>query len=223
MTTRHAFVRSLLCAAALLSFAALDAHAAKIGFVQGKVTIIRGDKSLPAVAGVRLQEGDELTSEADAQAFFRFDDGARAVIRADSQLIVKELKLKGPAKARQKTIRLAKGSLRYISGKATARQKVAFETSTATIGIRGTDIEIVVTQEPVNDNNPGTFLKVNTGAATLAAPDGTSVDVAAGEVVYGGEPELSARGAGGKRRASARAVQAVGDLFKASSLDRFMK
>ena len=33
----------------------------------------------------------------------------------------------------------------------------SFETSTATIGIRGTDIEIVVTQEPVNDNNPGTF------------------------------------------------------------------
>jgi OmpA-OmpF porin, OOP family len=220
---RLASTRSLLCIAALLSLVALQAHAARIGFVQGKVTIIRGEKTIPAVTGSRLQEGDELSSEADAQAFFKFDDGARAVIRADSQMIVKELKLKGPAATRQKTIRLAKGSLRYISGKATLRQKVAFETSTATIGIRGTDIEIVVTEEPVNDNNPGTFLKVNTGAATLAAPDGTSVDVAAGEVVYGGEPELSARGAGGKRRASARAVQAVGGLFKASSLDRFMK
>ena len=223
MITRHAFVRSFLCAAVLLSLAAPDAYAARIGFVQGKVTIVRGDKSMPAKTGLRLREGDEVTSEANAQAFFKFDDGARGLIRADSQMVVKELKLKGPSAARQKTIRLAKGSLRYISGKATLRQKVAFETSTATIGIRGTDIEIVVTQEPVNDNNPGTFLKVNTGAATLAAPDGTRVDAAAGEIVYGGEPELSARGAGGKRRASARAVPTVGDLFKASSLDRFMK
>jgi FecR protein len=223
MMIRHPLTYSLLCAAAMLCLAAPDAYAAKFGFVQGKVSIIRGDKSMPAKTGLRLLEGDEVSTEADAQAFFRFDDGARGLIRADSQMVVKELKLKGPLAARQKTIRLAKGSLRYISGKATARQKVAFETATATIGIRGTDIEIVVTQEPVNDNNPGTFLKVNTGAATLATPDGTSVEVAAGEVVYGGEPELSARGAGGKRRASARAVQAVDSLFKSSSLDRFMK
>lgn len=185
--------------------------------------ITRADKSILASPGVRLREGDEVSSAFDSEAYLRFDDGARAVIRADSQMTVTKLKLKGPVKLRQKTIRLAKGSIRYLSGKATIRQKVSFVTNTATIGIRGTDIEIVVTEVPVNDNNPGTFLRVNAGAATLAAPDGTTVDAVAGEVVYGGEVDLSARGVGGQRRASARAVQSVGDLFKSGKSDRFMR
>jgi OmpA-OmpF porin, OOP family len=103
------------------------------------------------------------------------------------------------------------------------RQKVTFTTSTATIGIRGTDIEIVVSEEAVQDNNPGTYLKVNTGAAVLTAVDGAAVDVTPGEVAYGGEPELNTRGAGGVRRAAARKVQTAGvGLFKPSGIDRLM-
>jgi FecR protein len=217
------FARRVLVAAILMGGFVLPVHAAKISMVKGKLSIVRGEQRLPVKPGFVLKEGDELSSESDSQALFRFDDGARGLIRADSKLIVKELKLKGPAAARQKTIRVVKGSLRYISGKVTVRSKVAFVTNTATIGIRGTDIEILVTEEPVNDNNPGTFLKVNTGEATLTAPDGASVAASAGDVVYGGEPELVARGSNARPRASARSVQGVSSLFKASSLDRMMK
>ncbi len=221
--TCRSLVRLFIFAGLLAALIVGNVQAARIGAVQGSVMITRGDKNIPVSPGVRLREGDEVSSAPDAEAYLRFDDGARAVIRADSQMTVMKLKLKGPVTLRQKTIRLAKGSMRYLSGKATVRQKVSFVTNTATIGIRGTDIEIVVTEVPVNDNNPGTFLKVNAGAATLAAPDGTTVDAVAGEVVYGGEVDLSARGVGGQRRASARAVQSVGDLFKSGKSDRFMR
>jgi OmpA-OmpF porin, OOP family len=227
MNTTHPISASLmhriLCAAALFCAIALPAHAAKISIVKGKVSIIRGEQRLLASPGFVLKEGDEISSEEESQVLFRFNDGARGLIRADSKLIVKNLKLKGPAANRQKTIRIVKGSLRYISGKVTVRSKVAFETNTATIGIRGTDIEILVSEQAVGDNNPGTFLKVNTGEALLTATDGASVSAAAGDVVYGGEPELAPRGSNQRARASARSVQGISALFKSSALDRMMK
>ena len=192
--------------------------------VSGQVQIQRGDRLLPVVVGTRLQEGDEFSSENQSEALVRFDDGARLAIRTESRLLVKDLRLKGPAASRQKTIRLVQGALRYISGKSTARSRVLFETTTATVGIRGTDIELAVSPEPVNTDPAGTYLKVNTGLATLVAADGTQVDVDPGQVAFGGDPELVARGPGGIRRPAARKLEApTGSLFKGGVLDKLMR
>ncbi len=218
--------RGLLCAAMLGLCGASAVQAASLRALSGQVQIVRNGVTVQATPKMRLKKGDVLQSSADAdgggEALVRFDDGARLALRSGSALELRGLRLQGPETSREKIVALLKGSLRYISSKATVRQKVSFVTSTATIGIRGTDIEIVVTEEAVQDNNPGTYLKVNTGAAVLTAPDGANVEVAPGEVAYGGEPELTARGAGGSRRASARKVGTT-ELFKASNLDRLMR
>ncbi len=227
---------AVLCASAATSMFATPAQAASLRTVNGNVQVVRDGTVLPAAKNMRLKKGDVLQSDAASpeaaagagaaaggEALVRFDDGARLALRNGSSFEIQELQLSGPAAARQKIINVVKGSLRYISGIAAGRPKVTFTTSTATIGIRGTDIEIVVSEEVVQDNNPGTYLKVNTGAAVLTAVDGAAVDVAPGEVAYGGEPEVNTRGAGGVRRAAARKVQAAGTgLFKASGIDRLM-
>ncbi len=203
---------------------ATQAQAARVTAFSGLVQILRGDRLLPAVVGSRLRVGDEFVSEGDSEALVRFDDGARMALRADSRLQVTALKLKGPALARQKTIKILKGGLRYISGQSTLKSKVAFETSTATIGIRGTDIEIAVSEDAVNNDPAGTYLKVNTGIATMEASDGTQVEVDAGQIAFGGLPEVVPRGPGGTRRPAARKVEvAAGGLFKTGALDRLMK
>ena len=203
---------------------ALPALAARVMAVSGQVQIERGDKTLPALAGSRLREGDQVSSDENAEVFVRFDDGARMVVRAQSKLLVKDLQLKGSAATRKKTLRVLKGGLRYISGRYTVKHNVAFETSTATIGIRGTDIEIAVSEDPVDTDPAGTYLKVNAGIATMEAVDGTRVDVDPGQVAFGGEPELVARGPGGKRRPAARKVDSgASGVFKSGLLDMFMK
>ena len=215
--------RTALVALAILT-AGAGAQAARILVVNGHIQIQRGDKTIPAVVGSRLRAGDEFVSETGSEALVRFDDGARLALRSESRLLVKELKLKGPSAGRQKTIRLLKGGLRYISGKATVKNRVTFETTTATVGIRGTDIELAISEDPVNTDPAGTYLKVNTGLATMEAVDGTQVDVDPGQVAFGGEPELVPRGAGGVRRPAARRVEAaVGGLFKAGALDKLMR
>ena len=211
---------------AICAFGMQAAWAAQLVKVQGVVQVARGGQVLSSFEGQRLQEGDVVETSAESETLIRFDDGARLVVRSESHLVINQLRLKGPVTARQKTIRIVKGALRYVSAKATVRRKVAFLTPTSTIGIRGTDIEILVAQEVVQDNNPGTYLKVNTGAAHITAPDGAAELVNPGEVAYGGEPELQARG-GGPKRPSARkvVVQAdrIGRAFRSSALDALLR
>ncbi len=225
-TTRSGLPRPFILAIAmtLACVFAPDAQAARIMFLNGQIQIQRGDRLLRAVVGSRLRQGDEFISDANSEALLRFDDGARLALRAESRLEIKALKLKGAPAYRQKTIMIVKGGLRYISGRATAKNNVSFVTSTATIGIRGTDIEIAISEDAINTDPAGTYLKVNTGIATLAAVDGTQVEVEVGQIAFGGEPEVVPRGAGGvKRPAARRIVESVGGLFKTGALDRLMK
>ena len=125
--------------ALLLTFTlAQDAWAARVVMPNGKLTIQRGDQLLRALVGSRLRQGDAFISDANSEALVRFDDGARLALRAESRLEINALKLKGAPAYRQKTIKIIKGGLRYISGRATAKNNVSFVTNTATIGIRGT-------------------------------------------------------------------------------------
>ena len=218
------------CVLALLLSAtvAQDAWAARIAALNGKLSIERGDKTLNAAVGTRLRQGDAVISSANSEALVRFDDGARLVVRAESRVEVDALKLTGPPTTRQKTIKVLKGGLRYVSGVlgrgSVNKSKVTFSTNTATIGIRGTDIEIAVSQDAIGTEPAGTYLKVNSGLATLAAVDGTQVEVDPGQIAFGGLPELVPRGAGGVARPAARKVPAPGgDLFKTGGLDRLLR
>ena len=148
MTTKNiarpaaSLVNAALVAALLSLLPVHDAVAARVTALSGLVQILRGERLLPAVVGSRLRVGDEFVTEgAQSEALVRFDDGARMALRADSRLQVTALKLRGAVEARQKTLKILQGGLRYISGKRTAKSSVAFQTTTATIGIRGTDIE----------------------------------------------------------------------------------
>lgn len=137
---------------------AQDAWAARIIVLNGKLTIQRGDKTLNAAVGSRLRAGDAFISEGNSEALVRFDDGARLALRPESRLEVAALKLKGPTADRQKTIKILKGGLRYIAGRATPKSNVSFTTTTATIGIRGTDIEIAIAEDAIKTDPAGTYL-----------------------------------------------------------------
>jgi FecR protein len=221
-------LQAALLVALLGLLPATQALAARVTALTGLVQILRGERVLPAVVGSRLRVGDEFVSEGpESEALVRFDDGARLALRADSRLQVTALKLTGAAQVRQKTINILKGGLRYISGGRTLKSTVAFQTATATIGIRGTDIEIAVSEDSVNNDPAGTYLKVNSGIASMEATDGTQVEVDAGQIAFGGLPEVVPRGPGGTRRPAARkveaAVGAVGGLFKTGALDRLLQ
>ncbi len=185
--------------------------------VSGDATSIGGASSVPLRNGAVVREFDVIETGLKAEVLLRFSDGAQTVIRPNSRIEVAGLMLSGAPEKRNKHLKITKGGLRYLTGKLTRKSAVRFTTATATIGIRGTDLEIAVTGESSDELQAGTVLKVNSGAASLDATDGSSVDVQAGEWAQGTEPELTPKG-GGKRRPAARPLSAADQAAAAKLL-----
>jgi hypothetical protein len=198
-------------------------HAANVVLTQGDTSLERGEKTYAVVAGMQVREDDVLRTKGDGELFVRFDNGARMLVRAESAVHFLTLKEQGAMSKRRKTIQLVQGGLRYVTGKGAARHRVAFKTETSTIGIRGTDLEIVVAQEAQADAPTGTYLQVNRGAAVLEALDGTQVHVERGEQAFGGEPELTPKGLGAVKQPAGRKLQSVLQVFKKSGLDALLQ
>jgi hypothetical protein len=198
-------------------------QAAKVLAFTGEVQLQRGGAPISLKAGTELVEGDALNSASGGEAVVQFDDGAKLALRSASLMSISKLQVKGAQNQREKIIELVRGGLRYISGLGSRNIPTQFMTATAAIGIRGTDIEITIAPETGEEAPYGTYLKVNTGAAALLAVDGTEVNVAPGEVAFGGEPELVPRGPGGKRRPAGRKLESSTGLFKPGLLDNLLR
>ena len=216
--------RVFLATVVLALGTALPAYATQFFAMRGQVQLQRVQTVSTAVAGTQLEEADTIIVAPDAEALVHFDDGAQMVVRGDSKISFKRLALSGPPTQRQKTVRLLKGSMRYLSGKSTPANSVSFESKSVIIGIRGTDIEIALTEDGLEGNPAGTYLKVNTGQAVLSGLDGTQVALEPGEVGFGAEPELTPRGISFVHRPSARPMPTVpAGLFKAGSMDGLLR
>jgi hypothetical protein len=200
----------------------LPVYAIQVQAVSGPVYVQRGAIQQELTAGANLQQGDRLRSAADAEVLVRFDDGARLAMRSDSQLEITDLDTPAAAGLPKRTIELIKGGLRYISGQLSAHNHVVFNTQSAVIGIRGTDIELALVANAADKNEPGTYLKVNQGAAVLKAKDDTQVEVRAGHIAYGGNLEWMSKG--GTRGPAARMLLTpVRGIFSPGRLDRLMQ
>lgn len=213
-----------LLVAALCLLVQGAATAAVIRAIDGRVEISRDGHTLEAKLGSRVREGDELQSDDKAEALIRFDDGGRLALRPGSRIAIRQLKLQGPPERRQATVRIIKGSLRYVTGRATLKRATSFETSKVTIGIRGTDLDIVVNDDTGGDRQVGTYVRVRSGAVTMTGTDGFTLDLDAGQAGFSGEPELTPRGSSVPRRAASRRLDGVpSNVFREGTVDRLMR
>ncbi|MES3003790.1 MAG: FecR domain-containing protein [Pseudomonadota bacterium] len=190
------------------AFASLT-QAQTVDTVTGTVQASRNGREIAVAASFEIAPQDELRTSAGSEAIIRFPGNGRLLLREDSRVEFN----RGPARGqtlRGDLVRVMKGQVRYAS----------FETASATIGIRGTDIEIAITDGSVGTDPAGTYLRVRQGFALLRATDGSEVELRAGETGTSGEPPLVSRGLGGARPPAARvAAQTSPDLFKPGRLD----
>ncbi|MBC7610302.1 MAG: FecR domain-containing protein [Polaromonas sp.] len=201
----------------------LPAQASTLLAAKGQVQIERNQKIVLASIGSVLREADTLMVEPDGEALVQFRDGAKILLRSNSRVNFEQLVQAGEFKNRKKTLKILKGGMRYVSAKVARQSNVVFVTRNVSVGIRGTDIEIVVAEDSQAGNPPGTYLKVNTGQAVLVGQDGTRVEVEPGQVAFGSEPELTPRGAVGVRRPAARRIESASPgVFRSGALDSLL-
>jgi OmpA-OmpF porin, OOP family len=203
--------------------AAADESAGSILQLSGSLTVRRKGATLPLQAGGRIREGDVLITPAGASAVVRLDDGASVLVRAETELKVARLRLLGELGKLGQGFELLVGACRYVSGALGKGrpEAIAFLTGSATVGIRGTDFDIVYTTQPVGDQDSGTYVRVNRGSVALGGLDGSVVQLAKDEQAYAGVPKPVTRG-GAKAPAATRIKDAPG-IFKAGELDELLE
>ncbi|MBK9573508.1 MAG: FecR domain-containing protein [Rhodoferax sp.] len=109
-----------------------------VGFAQ---TVGQAPRTLGA--GLPLNEGDRLTTAQGASAIVKFNDGTRMTLRANSDLVIQQYQFKNNASNNSMVMQLLRGGLRAITGliAKSSPNAARLQTSTATIGIRGTDFD----------------------------------------------------------------------------------
>ncbi len=196
---------------------------ATVSQLKGEILLRRKDALVPVKPGTRLQEGDVVGTPAGSSALVKLDDGASLLVRSETDLRITRLKMLGEPGSFGQTFELLGGAIRYVSGSLGKSRPdgIAFRTNAATIGIRGTDFDIVHTVAPVGAQDPGTYVKVNSGAVSLGGIDGSVVQLAKDDQAYAGKPRAATRGMG-KVPAAVR-VRDVAGIFKTDDFDAFLE
>ncbi|MDP2371736.1 FecR domain-containing protein [Rhodoferax sp.] len=174
--------------------AAQDAAAGRFERIEGTVLVldVAGAKR-PAVAGASVGVGERVETQSGATDHVTLADGGLLVVRPDSTVAV--LQYRAQAKPDDgASLSLLRGALRLVTGwlgKAQPRS-VLVSTSTATLGIRGTDFELI-------DNPQGSHVRVISGEVLMGSAGG-DVAVQPGEMASllrgGDRPRRLERGQG---------------------------
>jgi hypothetical protein len=143
-------------------------------------------------------------------------------VRAGTTVRLTQIVNDGPVEKRSQFIELTLGALRYVTGALgkLQPQAVRFKTPTASVGIRGTDIDIVYTITTRSLQPAGTYVRVNTGAVDLNGSDGSVVALNVNEQATAAPEGPRLRG-GGRGPAAKKLEQPV-TFFQADELDSLL-
>lgn len=143
------FRTSLGLALSLVAVSAWAAEGETIGSVktlQGQVTVVRAQSTLPADIGLRLRKEDVLKTGANSSVGIILRDDTLLSLGPNSELALADFVF-APAEGKLALVtRLMRGTAAYLSGQIgkLAPQSVRFETPVATIGTRGTMFAVKV-------------------------------------------------------------------------------
>lgn len=159
----------------------------KASLVVGSVTVRRAGQSAFSLAqDGTLVQGDRIETSSGSEVHITFDDGGYLALRPNSIVRIDQYVVTGDA-TDSATLNLIKGALRSVTGwigKLDA-PRYRITANTATIGVRGTDHEVVIVapEDAVPGMDAGVHNRVNEGGTTLRNSNGV-INIAPGTAAY---------------------------------------
>lgn len=181
--------------------------AGNVDFVTGEASVISRDGQPRGVArGDRIVEGETLITGNSGEILLATDDSGVLALRPRSRLLIDRYQATGTERDAA-LLSLLRGSLRTVTGwiSKTSPGQWKLSTPTATVGIRGTELETAVVEEGAG---PGTYQQVLSGEVVLSTAAG-SLPLSAGQ---------AGRAASGDQAPQALPAVPV-DIFPARSSD----
>jgi len=161
-----------------LSTFSLAQEAGKIMKVTGKASVTSAtNQTKEAAKDDAVNAGDTISSSKDSQVLIRMKDNSSLLVRADSKIKITAFQFENKPTDNAKTTVIA-GTLRAVSGSIGKGQpeNVKYEAGTATIGIRGTDIEVAIVEEGSKDR-AGVYNYVHDGETVMALNTGEKANI----------------------------------------------
>lgn len=159
------------------------AHAADVGRVllaAGNAVAIRGNQTVPLAYGVMIQDKDLLRTGAASNLQVRFTDESIVSLKENSELRIDDFRFSGKEDGSERGfLSLLKGGLRTVTGLVGRANHANYRlsTTTATIGIRGTDYAATLCQGDCR-NSDGSLAKDGLYGRTNGISHGTNrIDV----------------------------------------------
>ena len=139
--------------------------------------------------GSAINEGESIVTASDGELLIRMVDDAVIAVRANTRFTVSRYEFAGRERVKESTslLSITRGALRTVTGLIGRQNPRGFQvgTSTATIGVRGTDFETVVVEEDTAEAAAGTYQQVTSGATVVTdLKTGQTLDVNAGQVAF---------------------------------------
>jgi hypothetical protein len=155
-----------------------------LAFAQGTVQYLSGTLSVQRANGTvaalaersSVGAGDVITTQRDSYAQLRFSDGGQVTLRPETQVRIESYAYdEGRPERDSFAMQLFKGGLRSLTGligkRTNNRNAYRMVTSTATIGIRGTDYTAIQIDPPKSGEAgslpPGVYVTVADGAVAF--------------------------------------------------------
>ncbi len=181
------------CLSVRTGYGQVSNDAAKVDFLAGDVGVSAQDGTKRSIAvGRSLSAGDIVETARNGELHVVLADGGYIAVRPNSRFVLEAVFAKG-GEDDQMLFSLVRGALRAVTGwvSKVRPRAYAIRTETVTIGVRGTDHEVVVIlrDEAQPDEQAGTHARVNegrivmmqearelevpAGRAAIAAADGT--------------------------------------------------
>jgi hypothetical protein len=166
---------------ALCHASVLAQEAGTIARLSGKASITAADNTTrDAKANEGVNTGDVITTAAGAELLVRFKDNSTMIVRSDSKVKISQFRFEKKPTDTVNTS-LVSGTLRAVSGQIAKAQpaNVKYDAGAATIGIRGTDIEVSIVPEGAKDragiynfvHSGETQMSLDTGEQTIVGKD----------------------------------------------------
>jgi len=201
--TRGGVVRALAALALLAPLLALAQGT--VQYLSGTLSVQRPDGSVKVLAErSNVAVGDVITTQRDSYAQLRFSDGGQVTLRPETQVKIESYAYEDGRPERDNfAMQLFKGGLRSLTGligkRNNNRNAYRMVTSTATIGIRGTDYTAIQIAPPPpgqtpppNSLAPGVYVTVADGAIAFIA-GGVELVVGVGQGAFSNNFNLPPR------------------------------
>ena len=154
-----------LCLAGPIAWApAAMAEAAKVGqaeIIRNEVVHVGEAELIPINVGDEVMRDEVIRTSADSDARFGLIDNTKLTLGPGSELKIDRAVYADDSRYKQITIRLSEGAFRFITGNSD-KKSYKIETPTASIGVRGTILDIQISEKQ-------TLVALQDGKASVCA------------------------------------------------------